>query len=65
MSDLFDEENDDLLESSPFSSEEGISIENTRENSTLDARKRLTRSRLEKVLEKKRLLAENTDFIDY
>jgi hypothetical protein len=66
MSDLFDEDNDDLTESDAFaSSDEDIGIESLRENSTLDARRRLARSRLEKMLEKKRLLAENKDFFDY
>jgi len=61
MSDIFDEEEDDLVETDTFeSSNDVIDIGNVTENSTLDARRRL-----ENMLEEKRLRDELDDFVDY
>ncbi|MCC5014213.1 MULTISPECIES: PA3496 family putative envelope integrity protein [unclassified Legionella] len=61
MSDLFDDSEDDLIEGEVFvNSEEEIDVDDMREGSTLDARRRL-----ENMLEEKRLRDELDDFVDY
>lgn len=60
MSNLFDEDEEDLVDEDEFIGADGISELSVDKDSCLDARRRL-----ENMLEEKRLRDELDDFIDY